>query len=155
MNSLFCNKEQNFQKNVKLNKCRVQSRVCWTWELRSTCSKGLEVPYQNTFKEKPAFFKRLIKVLVDKNLFLVHSSSCSNKTYYKPLQGPTFHLWIYYNPCSNLTQEIQFLEFMGGSNKWVGTITGLDYWTGLLDYWTGLLDSSKLQNTPHSVQNRS
>jgi len=22
----------------------------------------------------------------------------------------------------------------------VGTITGLDYWVGLLDYWTGLLD---------------
>jgi len=28
-------------------------------ELRSTCSKGLEVPCQNTFKEKPAFIKRL------------------------------------------------------------------------------------------------
>jgi len=25
----------------------------------------------------------------------------------------------------------------------VGTITGLNYWTGLLDYWTGLLDSPK------------
>jgi len=31
---------------------------------------------------------------------------------------------------------------------WVGTITGMDY-------WTGLLDSPKLQNTRHSVQNRS
>ena len=49
-------------------------------ELRSKCSKGLEVPCQNTFKDKPAFIKRLIKVLVD------------------------------------LTQEIQFLEFIGGSN---------------------------------------
>jgi len=36
-------------------------------ELRSTHSKF------NTFKEKPAFIKRLIKVLVAKNLFLVHS----------------------------------------------------------------------------------
>jgi len=24
--------------------------------------------------------------------------------------------------------------------QWVGTITGLDYWTGLLDWTTGLLD---------------
>jgi len=30
----------------------------------------------------------------------------------------------------------------------VGTITGLDY-------WTGLQDSPKLQNTPRSVQDRS
>jgi len=30
----------------------------------------------------------------------------------------------------------------------VGTITGLDY-------WTGVLDSLKLQNTTRSVQNRS
>ena len=33
----------------------------------STCSKGLEIPCQNTFKDKPAFLKhvkRLIKVLV-------------------------------------------------------------------------------------------
>jgi len=37
----------------------------------------------------------------------------------------------------------------------VGTITWLDYWTGLLDWTTGLLDSSKLQNTHCSVQNRS
>ena len=28
------------------------------------------------------------------------------------------------------------------ANNWVGTITGLDYWTGLLDYWTGLLDGT-------------
>jgi len=39
----------------------------------------LEVPSQNTFKNKPAFIKRLIKVLVAKNLFLVHTcSSCRN-----------------------------------------------------------------------------
>ena len=36
-------------------------------ELRSTCSKGLEVPCQNTFKYKPAFIKRLMKVLVARN----------------------------------------------------------------------------------------
>ena len=27
-----------------------------------------------------------------------------------------FHQRIYYNACSNLTQEIQLLEYMGGSN---------------------------------------
>jgi len=48
-----------------------------------------------------------------------------------------------------------------GRDQRVGTITRLDYWTGLLDwttgvdYWTELLDSPKLQNTTHSVQNRS
>ena len=47
-------------------------------ELRSTCSKGLEDTCQNTLKDKPAFIKRLIKVLVARNLFLVHSSSCRN-----------------------------------------------------------------------------
>ena len=40
--------------------------------------KKTEVPCQNTFKDKPAFLKRHIKVLEAKNLFLVHSSSCSN-----------------------------------------------------------------------------
>jgi len=30
----------------------------------STRSKGLEIPCQNTFKDKPAFIKRLITVLV-------------------------------------------------------------------------------------------
>ena len=47
----------------------------------STLSKGLEIPCQNTFKDKPAFIKhvkRLVKVLVARNLFLVHSSSCKN-----------------------------------------------------------------------------
>ena len=46
----------------------------------TTRGKGLEleVPCQNTFKDKPAFIKRLIKVLVAKNLFVVHSSSCRN-----------------------------------------------------------------------------
>jgi len=42
-------------------------------ELRSTGSKGLEIPRQNTFKDKPVFIKRLSKVLVARNLFLVHS----------------------------------------------------------------------------------
>jgi len=57
----------------------MQSTVQSVWnmkELRSTGSKGLEVPCQNTFKDKPAFSKRLIQLLVDKNLFLLHSSSC-------------------------------------------------------------------------------
>jgi len=55
-------------------------------ELRSTGSKGWEVPCQNTFKDKPAFIKRLIKVLVARNLFLVHSSSCqNNRLIWKPL----------------------------------------------------------------------
>ena len=48
-------------------------------ELRSTPSKGLEVPCQNTFKDKPAFIKRLIEVLVTRNMLLVHSSSCRNR----------------------------------------------------------------------------
>jgi len=43
-----------------------------------TSSKGLEIPCQNTFKDRPAFIKRLIKVLVAKNLFLVHRSRCRN-----------------------------------------------------------------------------
>jgi len=67
-------------------------------ELRSIHSKGLEVPCQNTFKDKPAFFKRLIKVLVARNLFLVHSSSCKNN---RPI-WKRFYLWIYYNAWSNL-----------------------------------------------------
>jgi len=44
----------------------------------STRSKGLEIPSQNAFKDKPAFIKRLIKVLVARKLFLVCSSSCKN-----------------------------------------------------------------------------
>jgi len=47
-------------------------------ELRSTGRKHLKVPCQNTFKDKPAFIKRLIKVLVARKLFLVHSSNCRN-----------------------------------------------------------------------------
>ena len=39
-------------------------------ELRSTRSKDLEVPCKNTFKDKPAFLKRLIKVPVARNLVL-------------------------------------------------------------------------------------
>ena len=42
-------------------------------ELSSTGGKGLDVPCQNTFSDKPAFIKRLIKVLVAKNLLLVHT----------------------------------------------------------------------------------
>jgi len=37
-------------------------------ELRSKRIKGLDVPCQDTFKDKPAFIKRLIKVLVAKSL---------------------------------------------------------------------------------------
>jgi len=33
----------------------------------------VEDPCQNTFKDEPAFIKRLIKVLAAKNLFLLHS----------------------------------------------------------------------------------
>jgi len=33
----------------------------------------LEVPCQNAFKDKPAFIKRLIKVLAAQNLFLVRT----------------------------------------------------------------------------------
>ena len=58
---------------AKPNKCTVQSL-----EHESSRSKGLEIPCQNTFKDKPAFINRLIKVLVARNLFLVHSSSCKN-----------------------------------------------------------------------------
>jgi len=57
---------------------RTVQRVLDMKELRSTCSKGLEAPILNTFKDKPAFIKRLIKVPVARNLFLVHSSSCKN-----------------------------------------------------------------------------
>ena len=45
-------------------------------ELRSALSKGLEVLCQNTFINKPAFNKGLIKVLVAKNLFLLHTDVC-------------------------------------------------------------------------------
>jgi len=52
----------------------------------STRTKGLETPHQNTLKGNPAFIKRLIKVLVARNLFLVHSSSCkNNRLIWKPL----------------------------------------------------------------------
>ena len=91
----------------------MHSTVSWTWEL----SLPVEIPCQNTFKDKPAFIKRLIKVLVGRNLFSVHSSSCKQLTHLKATTCDLrFHLWIYYNAWSNLTQEIQFLEFMGGSN---------------------------------------
>jgi len=38
--------------------------------------KAWRFPARIHFKDKPAFFKRLIKVLVARNLFSVHSSSC-------------------------------------------------------------------------------
>jgi len=34
----------------------------------STGGKGLEIPCRNTFKDKPAFIKRLVKVLVARNM---------------------------------------------------------------------------------------
>jgi len=34
----------------------------------STGGKGLKIPCQNTFKDKPAFIKRLMKVLVARNM---------------------------------------------------------------------------------------
>ena len=114
MNSLFCKMKQNFQEKVKPNKCTVQSLEHES-RVYTYSSKGLEIPCQNTFKDKPAFIKRLIKVLVARELFSVHSSSCKNNglaTTWKL----RFHLWIYYNASSNWTQEIQFLEFIGGSN---------------------------------------
>jgi len=70
-------------------------------ELRSTGSKRLEVPCQNTFKDKPAFIKRLIKVLVARNLFLVHSSNCrNNRVVWNPL-----YTWSKVSPM-NLLQWI-------------------------------------------------
>jgi len=79
MNSLFCNKNQNFQEKGqdKQMQSTIQS-VLNMKELRSARSKGLEVPCHNTFKDKLAFIQRLIKVLVARNYFLVHSSSCRN-----------------------------------------------------------------------------
>jgi len=57
-------------------------------EVYTQCSKGLEVPCQNTFKDKPAFIKRLIKEVVARNLFLVYSSSCrNNRLIWKPLRA--------------------------------------------------------------------
>ena len=59
MNSLFPNKKQNFlTKKVKPQYSLLNMRA------ESTRSKGLEIPCQNTFKDKPAFIKSLIKVLV-------------------------------------------------------------------------------------------
>ena len=78
-------------------------------------------PWKFPARIHSAFIKRLIKVLVARNLFLLHSSSCKNNRLARArLKASTcevrFHLWIYYNAWSNLTQEIQFLEFIGGSN---------------------------------------
>jgi len=65
----FPAKQMHSQTNAQYN--LLNMRAEW-----STGSKGLEIPYQNTFKDKVAFIKRLIKVLVSRNLFSVHSSSC-------------------------------------------------------------------------------
>jgi len=69
----------------------VQSVLSMNEELRCTCSKGLKVLCQNTFKDKPAFIKRFIKVLVAKNLFLVHSrnyrSYRDSRLGWKPLRA--------------------------------------------------------------------
>ena len=51
-------------RKVKPNKCRVQSKGSRTRKRSTTRGKGLEVPCHNTFKDKPAFIKRLIKVFV-------------------------------------------------------------------------------------------
>ena len=79
MNSLFCNKKQNFQEKGSDKHANAWYTLL-NMRAESTHSKRLEIPCQNTFKDKPAFIKRLIKVLVARNLFLVHSSSCKNKT---------------------------------------------------------------------------
>jgi len=67
----------------------MQSTVQSVWnmkELRSTGRKGLKVSCQNTFKDKPAFIKTLIRVLVARNLLLVHSRGCrNNRNIWKPL----------------------------------------------------------------------
>jgi len=56
-------------------------------ELWSTLNIGLEVPWQYTFKDKPVFIKWLTKVLLARNLFLVHSSSFrNNRLSWKQLQ---------------------------------------------------------------------
>jgi len=55
--------------------CQENSPECLgTWKMSTTHVKGLEVPCQNAFQDKPAFVKRLMK-----DLFLVPSSSCSNR----------------------------------------------------------------------------
>jgi len=113
MNSLFCNeKHAEFpgkclsQTNAQYNPLNVRAE--------STCSKGLEIPCQNTFKDKSAFIKRLIKVPVARNLFLLHSSSCKTTD-----SSESHYVWTKVSPMNllqHMTQEIQFLVFMGGSN---------------------------------------
>jgi len=66
MNSLFCNKKQNFQEK-RLSQTNAQYSLL-NVRAESTGGKGLEIPCQNTFKDKPAFIKRLIMVLVARNM---------------------------------------------------------------------------------------
>jgi len=40
------------------------------------CGEGVGVGGGDGGEDKPAFIKRLVKVLVVRNLFLVHSNSC-------------------------------------------------------------------------------
>jgi len=65
MNSLFCNMKQNFQEKSQTN----AQYSLLIMRVESIGSKVLEIPCQSTFKDKLAFIKRLIKVLVASNLF--------------------------------------------------------------------------------------
>ena len=53
------------RKKAKPNKCTYS---ILNVRAESTGGKGLKIPCQNTFKDKPAFIKRLIKVLVARNM---------------------------------------------------------------------------------------
>ena len=75
----FVTRNRISRKKVKPKNAEYSPECLEHEELRSTYNKGLEVPCQNTFKDKPAFIKRLIKVLVARNLFLVHSSCKNNR----------------------------------------------------------------------------
>jgi len=62
MNSLFCNRKQNFhgkgsQTNAEYSPEHLESE-------RGQLHVVIEDPCQNTFKDNPAFIKKLIKVLV-------------------------------------------------------------------------------------------
>ena len=81
MNRLYRNnKEKISMQEERLSETNAgYSSECLGIQKRSTIrGEDVKVPCQNILKDKPAFIKRLIKVLVAKNLFLVHSSSCSN-----------------------------------------------------------------------------
>ena len=84
---LYGKRNRISMKKAKPNKCTVQSLERESW-VYATRSKGLEIPCQNTFKDKPAFINRLIKVFAARNSFLVHSSSCkNNRLVWKPLRA--------------------------------------------------------------------